>query len=212
MGKMIDKATQNAMSRIARCQQNYAAFSFIVRSLPERVHNENMDAITALSLCLHKETLAAWEQLAWLAPISKPAFDLLGERTRSWFARDDTGVMGLLGYDGSYYTADKVAFLAEVRAIFGVEETANEEPQKTLVNPDRTEITRTDNGDGTTSICFTSWEKTIDGCTWLTAEIDEGLQLTGAADVVFQWCFEHCNNAYDALLLQAYIMENRKTA
>lgn len=208
MGKMIDKATQNAMSRIARCQQNYAAFSFIVRSLPERVHSENMDAITALSLCLHKETLAAWEQLAWLAPVSRSAFELLGERTRSWFARDDTGVMGLLGYDGSYYTADKEAFLAEVRAIFGVEEA--EQAPTTLVDTNRVEITRTDNEGGTTSINLLRWEKTTDGGTWLTAEIDEGLQLTGDDDAVFQWCFEHCNNAYDALLLQAYIMENRK--
>lgn len=125
----IKQATENAMGRIAKCQQNYVAFGFIVQALPARVRDENSVAINALSLALNKETLAAWEQLAWLAPVSQAAFDLLRERTRTWFARDDAAIMGLLGYDGSYYTADKVAFLAEVRAIFGVDENTQGEPK-----------------------------------------------------------------------------------
>lgn len=81
-----------------------------------------------------------------------------------------------------------------------------------MVDVEKVELVRTDNGDGTTSIEQRRWEQTSDGGTWATATIEEGLRLKGDADEVFYFCFQECNNAFDALLLQAYIMENRVLA
>jgi hypothetical protein len=117
----VNRAVELAIDNLARCQQNMVAYHYVVRSLPARVQQEETEHITRVSLALHKETLAAWERLAWLAPISKTALALLAERTRSWFGRDDSEVMSFLNLTGSYYTQDREAFLAEVRALFGAE-------------------------------------------------------------------------------------------
>ena len=113
----IDQAVEYCINRLAIAQQNERAFSHIMY---EQRKNSAIptEARIAIHNALYAEIIKAWDDLTWFAPISKKALDLLGERTRTWFARDDTGVMAWLGYEGSYYTADKEQFLAEVRAMF----------------------------------------------------------------------------------------------
>lgn len=113
----ISQAVNNCINRLAIAQQNERAFVYIMydqrnnRSIPP-------EARAAIHNALYAEITAAWDALSWFAPINKRAIELLAKRTQTWFARDDTSVMHWLGEEGSYYTADKEQFLAEVRAIF----------------------------------------------------------------------------------------------
>ncbi len=76
--------------------------------------------VTEMHKALYADIVRAWNDLSFFAPISAQALNLLSERTRTWFERDDTSVMHWLDFDftGSYHTSDKEAFLAEVRAMF----------------------------------------------------------------------------------------------
>lgn len=123
MGK-IDKAVSRCIQQIAMAQQNVAAImelSYRLR-LGNRCDEVVDAALSALSSRAHKDLADAWAELAWFAPISKEAIELLGERTRTWFEREDTEVMRWLGESGSYYVKDKEKFRAEVLAMFGCEE------------------------------------------------------------------------------------------
>lgn len=113
----ISQAVNSCINRLAIAQQNERAFAYIMHS---QRNNKAIpsEARTAIHNALYAEITKAWDDLSWFAPIDKRAIALLAERTKTWFARDDTSVMHFLGYDGSYYTADKEQFLAEVRAIF----------------------------------------------------------------------------------------------
>lgn len=113
----ISQAVDSCINRLAIAQQNERAFAYIMHSMRDK-HSITTEARAAIHNALYAEITAAWDALAWFAPIDKTAMALLAERTKTWFARDDTGVMHWLGYDGSYYPPDKEAFLAEVRAIF----------------------------------------------------------------------------------------------
>ena len=113
----INQAVESCINRLSIAQQNERAFAYIMHSMRDK-HSIPPEARATIHNALYAEITAAWDALSWFAPIDKQAMALLAERTRTWFARDDTSVMHWLGEDGSYYTADKEAFLAEVRAMF----------------------------------------------------------------------------------------------
>lgn len=117
----ISKAVENCLNTIAVEQQNIVALQVISRRLfAGREDREARDAITLLHGKLYERLARAWEQLAWFAPINQKALELLAERTRTWFERDDTVIMHWLGQDGSYLAPDKEAFRREVLAMFNV--------------------------------------------------------------------------------------------
>lgn len=135
----VNSAVENCIRNLAIAQQNHRAFAAILARLRNR-NNIPQDAQTAIYLALHEEVNQAWNDLAWFAPINRQAMELLAERTRTWFDSPNAGVMHWLGYDGSYYTADKEAFVAEVQAMFtGVPVSA---PQTTpIVQPHDNTVT-----------------------------------------------------------------------
>lgn len=120
----IDEAVNRCIQQIAMAQQNVAAImelSYRLR-LGNRRDDATDTALSALSSRAHKDLADAWAELSWFAPISKEAIDLLGERTKTWFERDDTSVMRWLGQEGSYYVKDEEKFRAEVLNMFGCKE------------------------------------------------------------------------------------------
>lgn len=113
----VNSAVENCINRLAIAQQNHRAFAAILARMRNK-ESISQDAKTTMYLALHEEVNQAWNDLAWFAPISRQALDLLADRTRTWFESPNAGVMHWLGYDGSYYTADREAFVAEVQAMF----------------------------------------------------------------------------------------------
>lgn len=120
----ISQGVRTQVQRIAIAQQNMRAWQTILARNEETaggidrgqgIRDSARHEVTAF---LAGKVNEAWENLSWFAPISEEAFNLLAERTRTWFERDDTEVMSFLGEYGSYHVKDKAAFLAEVRAMF----------------------------------------------------------------------------------------------
>lgn len=118
----VNDAVERCVNRIAIAQQNLAAFRVLQSRMSRGKDSADMQrAIGVVNEQLYRDLAEAWEQLAWFAPISKAALDLLAERTRTWFERDDTQIMHWLGYEGSYHVDDKETFRREVLEMFGVE-------------------------------------------------------------------------------------------
>ena len=120
----INEAVRRCIDNIAVAQQSIVALHVLSHRMT-RNGQENEDvrkAIGVLQGQLHYDLTAAWEQLSWFAPISKQAIDLLADRTRTWFRREDTAIMQWLGMEGSYYIEDEDAFRREVLEVFGVTE------------------------------------------------------------------------------------------
>lgn len=113
----ISQAVSNCINRLAIAQQNMRAFETILYRMRDK-EAVSQATITEMHKALYADISRAWDDLAFFAPISSEAMELLNERTRTWFDRDDAGVMHWLGFYGSYNVKDKAAFLAEVRAMF----------------------------------------------------------------------------------------------
>jgi hypothetical protein len=121
MPKYINDAVDAAITKIAVAQQNLAAFSVICHRIRgNNYYNDGFSAetINSVHAKLYADLANAWNDLSYFAPISEHALDLLAQRTKTWFAAEETEVMSFLGQYGSYYTKDKDAFKAEVRAMF----------------------------------------------------------------------------------------------
>ena len=115
----VSQAVANCINRLAIAQQNMRAYETIMHRMRDR-GTVSQATVTEMHKALYADIVRAWNDLSFFAPISAQALNLLSERTRTWFERDDTSVMHWLDFDftGSYHTSDKEAFLAEVRAMF----------------------------------------------------------------------------------------------
>jgi hypothetical protein len=128
--KWVDQAVAHCIDEIALCQQNIAAMFEVNRRITDRDrrHKPNdtefSNASNVYWMIMHEQLTAAWDNLAMFAPISKKAMELLSERTRTWFDTDEDsikgGIMGFLGFKGSYYAKDEEEFRAEVLEMFGI--------------------------------------------------------------------------------------------
>jgi hypothetical protein len=115
----VKEAIDHSINRLARAQQESAAFTQITNRFYYRGNPPDnvQEAITVISDYLRKNVIDAWENLSWLAPISREAMELLRMRTKTWFERDNTSIMDFLGYSGSYYVKDREDFQREVLKI-----------------------------------------------------------------------------------------------
>ena len=115
----VSQAVANCINRLAIAQQNMRAYETIMHRMRDK-GAVSQATVTEMHKALYADVLRAWDDLAFFAPISSEAMIMLSERTRTWFARDDTSVMHWLNFDftGSYHVRDKETFLAEVRAMF----------------------------------------------------------------------------------------------
>jgi hypothetical protein len=123
MGKKINEAVQNAIDNLAWNQQNLTAFDHIITrirssdNLKFRRDGLPDEAVIAIYNELHRRVNEAWSNLAWFA-LDERVKELLAARTRTFFERDDSAVMGFLGNYGAYYTEDEEKFKAEVKQMF----------------------------------------------------------------------------------------------
>ena len=115
----VSQAVANCINRLAIAQQNMRAYETIMHRMRDK-GAVSQATVTEMHKALYADIVRAWNDLSFFAPISAQALNLLSERSRTWFERDDTSVMHWLDFDftGSYHTSDKEAFLAEVRAMF----------------------------------------------------------------------------------------------
>lgn len=119
----VSEAVGRCLNSIAIAQQNIAALQNILYRMDRQAKDDKtvQDAVRVINGELYRQLADAYAQLGWFAPISKEAMNILAERTRTWFQRDDTAIMHWLGESGSYHEEDMIQFRREVMSLFGTD-------------------------------------------------------------------------------------------